>query len=205
MHIDPTTTIRNTEIPSESVLTTGTSPPSKLSITLIVIPLCVLVLCTVAGFAGICILLKLNLIRKRLKESSIANQVNQTYYEIIDPIYETIPSTDSRNLTQDFGITTMSNDAYNNIHSQEAMCCHSPPLDFNASSNEAYVPGEKVILPMQNNSSYLAASQFMTTVMESEGPTKKHQCYDKQSIENIQQTEVLCSSVKCASPKHVFN
>ena len=44
---------------SESVLATGTSPaPNKLSITLIVVPLYVFSLCTVAGFAGICILTK---------------------------------------------------------------------------------------------------------------------------------------------------
>ena len=44
-------------------------------------------------------------------------------------------------------------------------------------------PSEKVLLSMQNNSSYQAASpwQFMATVMESEGPTKKHQSCDKQS------------------------
>jgi hypothetical protein len=106
------------EITSESVLTTGTSPPSKLSITLILIPLCVLTLCTIVGFAGICVLLKLNLIRKRKKEGSIANEVNQTCYEVIDPIYETIPSsTEPENLTQDnFGITMVRNDAYVPIH-----------------------------------------------------------------------------------------
>jgi hypothetical protein len=171
-------TIIVSEIPSESVLATGTRPPRKLSISLIMIPLCALALSiSAAGFAGICILLKL---RKHQNERSMADEVNQTYYEVIDPIYETVPSTKSDNVTQDnFGITTMSNDAYNNIHSQETMCCHSPPLHFNASSNEAYVPSEKVILSMQNNSSYQAASQFITTVMESEGPTKKHQCYGK--------------------------
>ena len=118
----------------------------------------------VAGFAGICILSLL--IWKKRKESSITNEINQTstYYEVIDPIYETVPSTESENLTKDnFGITTMSNDAYNSIHSQETKCRHSPcaPLDFNTSSNEAYVPSEKVIvLSMQHNSSYQAAPQF---------------------------------------------
>ena len=111
----------------------------------------------------------------------------------IDSIYETIPSTES---TLDYlGVATMSNDAY--THSQETKCCHSPPaVDFNASSNDAYVPSEKVLLSMQNNSSYQVASprQFMATVTEtqSEGSTKKHQCCDKQSIENIQQTDLLC-------------
>jgi hypothetical protein len=144
------------EIPSESVLATGTSPPiSKLNnITLIVIPLvCVLALCAVAGFAGICILLKLSLIWKQQNERSVATEVNQTNYEDIHPVYETIPSTKSEKFTQgNFGITMM--------------------------SNEAYVSSEKVILSMQNNSSYLSASQFMTftraTVTESGGPTKKH-------------------------------
>jgi hypothetical protein len=143
------------EIPSESVLTTGTRPPSKLqfNITLIV---SVLAPCTIVGFAGICILLlvKLNLMWKQKKERSIANEVNQTYNdsEVIDPIYETIPSTEPENLTQDnFGITMMRNDAYvyNNIHSQETKCCHSPPVDFNISNNEAYVPSEKVIIKYQ--------------------------------------------------------
>jgi hypothetical protein len=197
--------VRNYSTLFSEIPSIGTNPPSKLGITvtLILVPLCVVVLCTVAGFAGICILLKL---REHQQERSMADEVNQTHYEVIDPIYETIPSTKSENLIQDnFGITAMSNDAYNNIHSQETKCCHSPPLDFNPSSNEAYVPSEKILLSMQNNSSYLAASQFMTTVRESEGPAKKHQCYDKQSIENIQQTEVVCSSVNRASPKHVFN
>ncbi|MCG8624214.1 MAG: hypothetical protein MJE68_19745 [Proteobacteria bacterium] len=158
------------------------------------------------GFAGICILLKLNLIRKQRRERSIANEVNQSCYEVIDPIYETVPSTESEKLTLDnFGITTMSNDAYTKIHSPEKKCHHSPPLDFNASSNEAYIPSEK--LSMQNNNSYQATSpwQFMTAVTESEGPSKNRGCNDKQIIENIQQVELLCSSVKCVSPKHVFN
>ncbi len=206
MHADPMTTMRrnyynSTLIPE--IASIGTSPPSKLGITVtsILVPLCVVALCTIAG---ICILLKLFLIRKRKKERFIANQVNQAYYEVIDPIYEMVPSTKSENLTQDnFGITAMSNDAYTcNIHSQETKCSHGPPLDFNSSSNEAYVPSE-IILSMQNNSSYQAASQwqFMTstlTIGESESPTncKKHQCYNKQSMENIQQTELLCSSDK---------
>ena len=142
MHLlGPTTAIRRdliSEMPSESVLTTETSPPSKLNITLIVIPLCILALCTVVGFAGICILLKLNLILKQRKERSIANEVNQPCYEVIDPIYEAIPSTAAESTPDYFGIATMSNDAY--THSQEKKCRHSPPADFNASSNEAYVP-----------------------------------------------------------------
>ena len=209
MHADPTTTV--TMIRNYSTLISeifiGTSPPSKLGITVtsILVPLCLLALCTVAGFAGICILLKLKLIRERQRESFTANGVNQTYYEVMDPIYETVPSTKSENLTQDNSrITTMSNDAYTcKIHSQETKCSHNPPLDFNASSNEAYVPSEKVVLSMQNNSSYQAASQWqvMTTTLtvgESEGPTKKHQCCNKQSIriENIQQVELLCGSDK---------
>ena len=205
------TMIRNYSTLISEISSIGTSPPSKLGITVtvtsILVPLCVVALCTVAGFAGICILLKLKLIRKQQQECSTANEVNQMYYEVIDPIiYETVqPSTKSENLTQDnFGITTMSNDAYIcNIHSQETKCHHSPPLDFNASSNEAYIPSEKIILSMQNNSSYQAASQwqFMTTTLtigESEGLPKKHQCCNKQSIriENIQQAELLCSSDK---------
>ena len=126
------------EIPSESILTTGPgpgiSPPNKLSI-LTVVPLSVLALCMVAGFAGICILLKT---WNQRKENCMANEVNQTYHEVIDPIYETIPSTESKTLTQDnFKITMM--------------------------SNEAYASSEKVI-SMQNNSSYLSASQFMMHV-----------------------------------------
>ena len=193
------------EIPSNGTLS---SPPTSskigVTVTLIVTPLCVLALCTIiVGFAGICILLKLKLIRKQRRERSIANEVNQSCYEVIDPIYETVPSTESEKLG--LGITTMSNDAYTKIHSQETKCRQSPPLDFNASSNEAYIPSEK--LSMQNNNSYQAASpwQFMTAVTESEGPSKKHKHSDKQSIENIRQVEVLCSSIKYVSPKHVFN
>ena len=179
MHLDPTTTMRRSysslvsKLPSESILTTspGISPPiaSKLNITLILLPLSVFALCMVAGFAGICILSLL--IWKKRKKSSIANEINQTYYEVIDPIYETVPSTESDNL----GITTTSNDAYNSIHSSEKKCHHSPPLDFNTSSNEAYVPSEKVIvLSMQHNSSYQAAPQF-SMITESEGPTENTQ------------------------------
>ena len=200
---------------SESVLATGMTP-HKLNITLILIPLCIVVICAAAGFAGICMLLKLNLIRKQQNETSIsANEVNQTYYEIIDPIYEAIPATESEKSTQiNFGITMMSNDAY----SQETnlKCCHSQALDFNTSSNEAYLSNEK-LMSMQNNSSYQAATlvqcnnpmtvtAITVTVAESEGPTKEHQCYEKQStcMENIQQADILCSSVKCVSPKHAF-
>ena len=148
MHLGPRTTMRRnyttfiSEIPSGSILTIGTSSPSKQSIIiLILVPLCVLVLCTVAGFAGICILLKLNLIQKQRKECSTANEVKQPCYEVIDPIYETIPSTESENLTRvNFGIAMMRNDAYayNNIHSQKKKCHQSPLLDFNVSRNEAY-------------------------------------------------------------------
>ena len=209
---DPITTMRvNYSTPISEIPSIGTSPPSKLDITvaLILVPLCVLAL-IVCIIAGICIKLKRKLIRKQQREASIANEVNQPCYEVIaidhDPIYETVPCTESENLTLDnFGITTMNDDAYTKIHSQETKCRQSPPLDFNASSNEAYIPSEK--LSMQNNNSYQAASlwQFMTAVTESEGPSKKHKCSDKQSIENIQQVELLCSSVKCVSPKHVFN
>lgn len=190
--------------PIDTMGSIGTSPPSKLGIivTSILVPLCILALCTIVGLAGVCILLK---IRKQRKERAMADEVNQPCYEVIDPIYETIPSTES---TPDyFGIATMSNDAY--TRSRETKCYHSPPVDFNTSSNisEAYVPNEKVLLSMQNNSSYQAAPplKYMAAVMESEDPTEKRQCYDKQSIENIQQTELLCGSVKCISPKHVFN
>ena len=185
MYLEPTTTMRRSysslvsKIPSESILTTGPgiSLPiaSKLNITLILLPLSVFALCMVAGLAGICILSLL--IWKKRKENSIANEINQTstYYEVIDPIYETVPSTESENLTDNFGITTTSNDAYNSIHSQEKKCRHSPPLDFNTSSNEAYVPSEKVIaLSMQHNSSYQTAAQF-SMITESEGPTDNTQ------------------------------
>ena len=159
MHLDPTTTKRGnyttviSETFSKSVLATGTSPaPNKLSITLIVIPLCVLVLCTIVGFAGICILLKLNLIRKQQQERSKANEVNQPCYEVTDPIYETIPSTESENLTQvNFGITMMRNNAYA-THSQEKRCSHSPPLDFNVSRNEAYDTSELLIQNIKHHS-----------------------------------------------------
>ena len=89
MLLDPTISMRGnyttviSETFSESVLAAGASPPN---ITLIVIPLCALALCTIVGFAGICILLKLNLIRKQRKERSIANEINQPCYEVIDPI-----------------------------------------------------------------------------------------------------------------------
>ena len=155
MLLDPTTSMRGnyttviSETFSESVFPTGTSPaPNKLSITSIVIPLCVLALCTIVGFAGICILLKLNLIQKQRRERSIANEVNhdQPCYEVIDPIYETIPSTESENLTQvNFGITMMRNEAYA-THSQEKKCSHSLPLDFNVSRNEAYDTSENLML-----------------------------------------------------------
>ena len=207
---DPITTMRvNYSTPISEIPSIGTSPPSKLGITvaLILVPLCVLAL-IVCIIAGICILLKQKLIQKQQREASIANEVNQPCYEMIaiDPIYEIVPCTESENLTLDnFGITTMNDDAYTKIHSPEKKCRHSPPLDFNASGNETYIPSEKVA--MQNNSSYQAASpwQFMTAVTESEGPSKKRKCCDKQSIENIQQVELLCNSVKCVSPKHIFN
>ena len=82
---------------SESVLAAGTSPaPNKLSITLIVIPLCMcLPLCMIVRFAGVCILQKLNLIRKQRKERSIRSEVIKPCYEVIDPIYETIRSIES--------------------------------------------------------------------------------------------------------------
>ena len=123
----------NYSTPISEIPSIGTSQPSKLGITvtLILVPLCVLALIVCTIIAGICILLKLNLIRKQQKEASIANEVNQPCYEVIaiDPIYETVPSTESDNLALDnFGITTMSNDAYTKIHSPEKKCRHSPPL-----------------------------------------------------------------------------
>ena len=102
----------------------------------------------------------------------------------------------------------MSNDAYTcNIHSQETKCSHGPPLDFNASSNE--VPSEKVILSMQNNSSYQAASQwqFMTTsyfnhrrvgrpYQKTRDPVLQQTELLYIRIENIQRAELLCGSDK---------
>ena len=181
----------------------GTSLPSKLGIivTSILAPLCILALCTIVGFAGICILLKLYLIRKQRKERSTANEVNQPCYEVIDPIYEAIPSTAAESTPDYFGIATMSNDAYTLMLRR-----------LNAVTVHQWISMLQAMERMkkyyhQCNSSHQVASpwQFMATVTESEGPTKKHQCCDKQSIENIQQTELLCGSVKCASPKHVFN
>ena len=116
IHLDPVTTMKRnyggtltSEIPSIG----ASSPSLVIIVTSILVPLCVLALCTVVGFAGICILLNLYLIRKQRKECSTANEVNQTCYEVIDPIYETVPSTESKSITQDnFGITMMSNEAY---------------------------------------------------------------------------------------------
>lgn len=200
------------KIPTESVVTVGTS---SQTIALTLTPLIVLGLCMLAAFLVICTL-KLNLIRKKQKESSTARALNQPYYEIIDPIYETINNAKSDDNTRD-NFPMMSNNAYNNIHPQDMKCCHSPSLELeeiDVSSNEAYVPSERII-SMQNNSSYQAAPLLnnpMTIIIAvSESPTKKHQCYKKQSIENIQQTdsELLCHqnsthSVKCASPKHAL-
>ena len=62
----------------------GKNPPSKLGIivTSILVPLCILSLCTIlVGFAGICILLK------KRKERSLASEVNQPCYEVIYRLY----------------------------------------------------------------------------------------------------------------------
>ena len=157
------------------ILVIGANPP-KQTIALFLIPVYVfgaIGLCTLAVFASGYIILKLRFIRKQRKESSTLKEVNQTYYEIIDPIYDTIPTTESETSTPDnVGITTMSNDAYNNIHSWETKCCQGPAPDFNTSSNEAYAPSEK-LLSMQSNSSYQAAAPLqainpMITVADSE-------------------------------------
>lgn len=189
------------------ILDVEASPPKQIiTVTLVLIPFYVLAMigfCLLAVFATVYIVLKL----RKQQICAGANEVidNQMYYDTIDPIYERIPTPESESSTQDnFGITAMSNDAYNNIHSQETKCCHSPALlDFNISNNEAYVPGEKLI-SMQDNSSYQAATLLQCrAVAVSEGSTKKHQHYEKQTIENIQQkdSELSCNSVECVSPK----
>ena len=182
---DPTTTTTLVSISDVSEIEDIGANLPKQAIALFLIPVYVLAaigLCTLAVFASGYIILKLRFIRKQRKESSTLKEVNQTYYEIIDPIYDTIPTTESETSTPDnVGITTMSNDAYNNIHSWETKCCQGPAPDFNTSSNEAYAPStSEKLVSMQSNNSYQAVAPLqvinpMTTVAdsESEGSTQK--------------------------------
>ena len=178
-------------MPETPISAIETSPPAQ-NIRSYLIPLYVLAsigLCLSVGIAATCILLKLSLIQKRQKERTLAREVNQDHYEIIDPIYETINNDSTQN---NFGmqVTMISNDAYENIRSLETKCNSCASLGIEASVNEAYTLNEMLI---QKNNSYEAAQHLNNSPFktDSEDPTDKHQCYEKQSMENIQPTEVL--------------
>ena len=74
--------------------------------------------------------------RKQKKEGTIASEVQQAYYENMNPIYETMnneKSDDSHTGNNNFGMhldTMTSNESayYENSHSRETKCCHNTSI-----------------------------------------------------------------------------
>ena len=97
------------------------------------------------------------MVQKWKKKRTIADEVRQTHYENMAPIYETINSAKSGDSHNDnccnFGIMRGDN-VYENIHSQETKCCQNASPKIATETNVAYMSSE---IPMQSNDSYQAA------------------------------------------------